>query len=199
MVKMFDFEKIVMAINYFAREKHGKSVDKLEVLKLIYLADRYHLRKFGRLITEDNYFAMPLGPVPSLAKDICNNHSSLTKEQHDFAYKYLSLNDKLDVVHSKRGEKDCFSVSEKEALKAALSISFKEKDLPDFTHHFPEWKKYESKLLTPDSCCKMNHMDFFLPMNEEEYEYCTISSRLLNSSKEKYLEAKAFEEFVKQK
>ena len=199
MVKMLDFEKIVMAINYFSREKYEKSIDKLDVLKLIYLADRYHLRKFGRLITGDNYIAMQLGPVPSVAKNICNKHSSLTKEQRDFAYKYLLVNDNSTDVHSKRGEKDCFCVSEKEALKTALSISFKEEDLPDFTHHFPEWKKYESKLLTPDSCCKMNHMDFFLPMKEEEYEYCNISQRLLNSSKEKYLETKAFEEFIKRK
>ena len=43
---------------------------KMKALKLVYIADRYHLRKYGRLITNDTYFAMNYGPVPSGTKDI---------------------------------------------------------------------------------------------------------------------------------
>ena len=50
----FDYKKAVQAINFFARKNGGK-ITKLEVLKLIFFADRYHLRKYGRPITNDQY------------------------------------------------------------------------------------------------------------------------------------------------
>jgi len=40
------------------------------ILKSIYLADKEHLRRYGRQIFGDRYIAMKLGPVPSLAYDI---------------------------------------------------------------------------------------------------------------------------------
>lgn len=40
------------------------------ILKTIYFADKEHLRRYGRQIFDDDYRAMKLGPVPSLAYDI---------------------------------------------------------------------------------------------------------------------------------
>lgn len=40
------------------------------VLKMIWLAERNHLSKYGTMILGDNYIAMSRGPVPSLAYDI---------------------------------------------------------------------------------------------------------------------------------
>ena len=42
----------------------------MKAIKLIYLADRLHLRKYGRPIIGDMYWAMKLGPVGSLAKRV---------------------------------------------------------------------------------------------------------------------------------
>jgi len=39
-------------------------------LKVIYFADKEHLRRYGRQIFDDSYRAMKQGPVPSLAYDI---------------------------------------------------------------------------------------------------------------------------------
>lgn len=43
------------------------------ILKTIYLADKEHLRRYGRQISNDSYRAMKQGPVPSLAYDIIKN------------------------------------------------------------------------------------------------------------------------------
>ncbi len=39
-------------------------------LKVIYFADKEHLRRYGRQIFNESYYAMDKGPVPSLAYDI---------------------------------------------------------------------------------------------------------------------------------
>ena len=56
----FNYKKATQALAYFA-EKSGGTINRLKGLKLIYFADRYHLRKYGRLITNDTYFAMDNG------------------------------------------------------------------------------------------------------------------------------------------
>ena len=77
----FDYRKSTQVLNFFAN-KQGGQINKMKALKLIFLADRYHIRKYGRLITNDVYVAMKHGPVPSTTKDI--------SEYNDYL-DYLSL------------------------------------------------------------------------------------------------------------
>lgn len=53
----FDYRKTTQALNFFA-VKNGGHINKMRSIKLIYFADRFHLRKYGRPITNDEYFAM---------------------------------------------------------------------------------------------------------------------------------------------
>ncbi|WP_323757995.1 Panacea domain-containing protein [Roseivirga sp.] len=41
----------------------------LRAFKLLYLAERYHLAKYGRPILDDDYCALPNGPVPTTIYD----------------------------------------------------------------------------------------------------------------------------------
>lgn len=59
----FSLEKFINALAYFASHGIG-DLTKLKAVKLLYLADRYHLFNYGRPITGDRYIAMDLGPVP---------------------------------------------------------------------------------------------------------------------------------------
>lgn len=51
-------------------DEMGARPTQFEVLKTLFLADRAHLNRYGRLITFDQYVAMKDGPVPSLAYDV---------------------------------------------------------------------------------------------------------------------------------
>lgn len=62
------YEKIVELLLYLAHKKPG--VDKYQVVKLFYLADKEHLNRHGRPITQEKYFALPYGPVASTAKEL---------------------------------------------------------------------------------------------------------------------------------
>lgn len=50
----FSHRKATQALNFFARKAPGHSINKMKALKLVYFADRYHLRKYGRPVVGDN-------------------------------------------------------------------------------------------------------------------------------------------------
>ena len=65
----FSHRKATQALNFFA-QRAGGSINKMKALKLVYFADRYHLRKYGRPVVGDEYLAMNYGPVASGTKDL---------------------------------------------------------------------------------------------------------------------------------
>ncbi|GEM_PF-857337 len=60
----YDDEKAVQCISYFIRKSGGR-LEKLKVIKLLYLADRLSLTERGKPLNFDEYFSMPHGPVTS--------------------------------------------------------------------------------------------------------------------------------------
>lgn len=60
----FDMDKTREALAYLASESPG-GLDTYTACKLLFLADKYHLVRYGRTITGDRYFAMEHGPAPS--------------------------------------------------------------------------------------------------------------------------------------
>src|SRR5450756_1986162 len=68
--------KATQALNFLARQSGGR-INKLKALKLMFFADRYHLRKFGRPVSECAYYAMTHGPVASEAKQVAEDASLL--------------------------------------------------------------------------------------------------------------------------
>ena len=63
----FDPDKAVEAILFTAANAR---TDLYDTLKLLYLADKLHLQRYGRFIFGDWYSAMEYGPVPSHAYDV---------------------------------------------------------------------------------------------------------------------------------
>lgn len=66
-----DLDRTREAILYIA--SHYKvGLEKYMICKLLFLADKYHLVRYGRTITGDRYVAMQHGPAPSSALDSLN-------------------------------------------------------------------------------------------------------------------------------
>ena len=61
-------EKTLEAILYVAQKLGGK-VNRYNLMKIFFEADKYHLNKYARPITGDIYIAMQYGTVPSSVKD----------------------------------------------------------------------------------------------------------------------------------
>ena len=64
----FDEEKSVEVILYIARR--AQISDLIHICKILYFADKEHLKHYGRFICGDYYVAMKNGPVPSGTYDI---------------------------------------------------------------------------------------------------------------------------------
>jgi len=160
----FLYRKSTQAINYFASKQNGV-IDKLKTLKLIYFADRYHLRKYGRLITNDNYYAMPLGPVASSTKDIIEMSDFLSEIEKDYAIRFIEPISNTNYIRSvKDVDKDELSDSEIEALDY-ISEKYQKLnsiELSEITHKYPDWeKKKNSFTLGQVSRVEMDLVDFF--------------------------------------
>ena len=164
---------------------------KIPVMKLVYLADRYHLRKYGRSISRSKYFAMNKGPVPFDARNemeqlengwtsVVGITASLTCGHYEFT-----------ATKPSADELDHLSQTDIEAMNAALDVARRvgTDGLVDYTHFFPEWSNHQSALNKndPESSVPMDIADFFLAAPREK-EYCRADEELVALNKEAYAE-----------
>jgi len=140
----FDIDKTREALAYLA-SKSPSGRDKYILCKLLFLADKYHLVRYGRTITGDRYFAMEHGPAPNRVlgqldmlieePESVPALASLLKVDHAFRYPRISLARHTDFEN--------LSESDKEALDEILtrhgSKGFPE--LRALTHEMVAYKK----------------------------------------------------------
>ena len=156
----FNYKKTIQVLNFLAKNSNGK-IDKLKAIKLIWLIDRLHLRKYGRMITNDIYFAMRLGPVGSFSKDYAGGNV-LDEEERIYYDKYISFKDNT-ITSIGDVEEGIFSDSDKEVMKEIV-VSYGDcsgPSLVDFSHIFPEWSKFKDVIGEGSQREQMDINDFF--------------------------------------
>jgi uncharacterized phage-associated protein len=159
----FNYKKAVQALNIIAL-KSGGTVNKMKAIKLIWLADRLHLRKYGRTITGDVYFALPHGPVPSTTKDIVSlNSFTLSEDEFTYIDEYLSIIGRYDYQSSKEPYLKVFSKTDIASIEEVYKFygKYDQYELRDISHRFPEWKRWEQKIGQTNSRFLMDYRDFF--------------------------------------
>lgn len=169
-----DAEKATQALNYFARKQHDHIISKLAAIKLVFFADRYHLRRYGRPVVGDTYYAMQLGPVASTVLAIAD--VSASSDVLAYASEYISSipnpNGKPREIRSLREvDPEVFSRTDFEALEFAYD-TFWEKNpyrMVDVTHVYPEWKRHEAALASGKEGRRqpMDYSDFFCNPDDE--------------------------------
>lgn len=145
---MMDCRKIVQALAYFASKQPKKEIDSWKAYKLLWIADRYHLRQYGRMITGDTYHAMPHGPVPSDAKHIIDGEPlSYLSNVDGYAGKYIQKLSPRSRSYRAIGDLDTrvFSQTDIEAMERVSELygGWDFKQLEEFSHRYPDWQKYE--------------------------------------------------------
>lgn len=107
----------------------------LKLLKLLYLLDREALLRWGFPVTNDVYYSLPHGPVPSGCYD-------LVLSEEGFWADHISSPHEHVVTLLDQAQSDELSKAEK-SLIDELSTKFKKFDrfaLRDYTHSLPEWQ-----------------------------------------------------------
>lgn len=177
-----DTSKIIQALAYLANYQPEKMLDNMKAYKLLWLADRYHLRQTGRTITGDVYYAMPYGIVPSDAKCLLENEKTKLKESKRYKNKYLLLDMKKHQYKAvSEPDLQIFSDSDQEALDKVLE-HYNDLDamqLSELSHKFPEWTNYK-KVLENKETKNSYKIDFDYFFEDAPMDEC----RLFNDNKE---------------
>jgi uncharacterized phage-associated protein len=170
----FDHEKATQILNFFASKAGGK-INKMKALKLIFLADRYHLRKYGRLVSDDCYVAMKYGPVPSTIMDIAEADEYLDNTIRDYVISNIRASDDgLRIESLKPADTGYFSASDIEAFIFAWD-NFGQLDqwgLSDFTHNYPEWLRHKDALQSGSKAKDITLEDFLNDPDTDNIDKC---------------------------
>lgn len=184
--------KIIQSLLFLANYQKNKKLDFMKAYKLLWLADRCHLRKFGRTITGDKYFALPHGIVPTDAKHLLEGEATILDNPTSY------FDDRIIVT----GEHTYQAISEpdlKEFSDSDINIlnivlrnynDWKPTELSELSHKYPEWKKYESMLNDKFSrnSFPVNIDLFFENCNEDNSVLFNQSAELLETTRELYHE-----------
>ena len=143
-----DTRKIIQALVYLAGKEDDKVMDNMKAYKLLWLADRYHLRQTGSTITGDAYYAMPHGIVPSDAKSVLENAKTKLHNPKGYKEKYISNKGAHQFMALADADLKVFSDSDQEALDKVWEAfgSMDAKQLSELSHQFPEWTFYSGML-----------------------------------------------------
>jgi hypothetical protein len=153
----FDIEKAIAAVA-FLMQREGGELDMFLSLKMLYLADREALVKWGMTITGDSFVSMPNGPVLSEVYDLFRG-SARPKNQREWdGFFSEKVNHKIHL--KKQPEIELLSEREMEVLEEARNQlnSMAPWDVSDWIHKAcPEWQDPHGSSLPiePESILKI--------------------------------------------
>ena len=169
----FLYRKATQSLNYFAI-KEGGTINRMKAIKLVWLSERFQLRKFGRLIFNDTYYALKNGSVASNTKNIAYlNEQFLEEDELSYGREFLSHADVHDYSSTRNADLKVFCTSELDAFELIYSEfgKFNQFELSELSHDYPEWKKFESNF-TPNNQSKrfpIDYNDFFCNPNSNRH------------------------------
>ncbi|MGO8926960.1 MAG: Panacea domain-containing protein [Limisphaerales bacterium] len=188
--------KATQALNFLARQTGGR-INKLKAIKLLFFADRYHLRKYGRPVSECAYFAMSHGPVASEAKQVAEDDVLLPASTRSYARSYLAKQSNYEYASIADVDKSVLSETDVEALTFAWeNFGYLPKyQLRDITHHYPEWKRHERALRQGGHRrVKMDYADFFADPDAGCNPCHALTAKEREVARELFLQRQAFDQ-----
>lgn len=144
-----DTKKIIQALAYLASRMQGQTLDEMKAYKLLWLADRCHLRMNGRTITGDKYYAMPKGVVPTDAKHLLDGETTILETPENYLSKWIEKVEPHKFRAISEPDLEEFSESDINVLNNVIDTygACSRHELSDLSHKYPEWKKYQDMLM----------------------------------------------------
>ena len=184
--------KIIQALAYIAYQQPDHKVNSMKAYKLLWLADRYHLRQTGRTITGDVFYALPHGVVPSDAKNVVEHQPTRIQNDEEYCNRYIQ---RVGLyVYKAVTEPDLmvFSDSDQEALDKILQCygGMDQYQLERLSHDFPEWLAYKDQIKA-DNTPKAYKIDldyFFCDAEKDESGLFVDDPEMLALTKEMFHE-----------
>jgi uncharacterized phage-associated protein len=172
--------KTLQALYYIQHNAPSKKnkYNIMYLLKLLYFSDRYHLRHFDSIASEDTYYAMKNGPVAYVAFNVLKVKFplSLNLEEIPLISKSITPLSEYEVQIKKQDDNE-LSKKFKQSLNFSLETfgkygqgKYGQFVLSEITHIYPEWKKHEKSLKAGRKFIVMNLEDFHENPDGKEFE-----------------------------
>jgi uncharacterized phage-associated protein len=165
----YEFEKALAALVYLASNPEAvPALDKYKAGKLLFLADKYHLVRYGRPILGDFYRALEYGPIPQRTMDalhaLVDDRRRQTTETDRLA-KALAVDRRYQYPRfaaTVAPNLEALSVSEVRALEHVVAEYGRKTfdDLKALTHEMPAYKKARERVQGAQAI-DMRYEDFF--------------------------------------
>lgn len=136
----FNEKKATQVASAFLRFAGG-TLNYMKLIKLMYLAERAALIRFGRPITWDSYFSLRHGPVLSTVLDIISEKPN--PKEKSFWAEYVSAQKRYSVSLIKDCPPTQLSSADESVITQVYKDygSYSEWDLVELLHSIlPEWK-----------------------------------------------------------
>lgn len=151
-----------------------KKADKIYLVKLMYLADKYHLMQYGRTVTGDNFIALGNGPAGSKTMDVLEFDRRVLGKYVGYAKELFTKGDGFEYFPGQGCSSDqleWLSETDIEALDFTINNFGKmgQWDVVNYTHELPEWEKYESLLKSGKSKQEQIRTDEVLSITKDKY------------------------------
>ena len=133
----FKERKTTQVAALLAQSRGGK-IDLYNLVKLIYLIDREALKRWGRPVTYDRPFNLPLGPTPSATYDLVRNPS----KGKDWPLSFSAPHHNVIKLISPDAENDELSQAEIDLIQEVFR-EFGHKnfgELKRYVHDLPEFR-----------------------------------------------------------
>jgi uncharacterized phage-associated protein len=144
-----DYDKLVAVMLYILNAKN-EVLDFTTLFKIMYFAERKHLSRYGRQIADDDYKALPYGPVPQKSYDILKELGQNTVRANEFSsifevklHKYVKAKVKANIELLSESEIECLQ----ESIDENIDLSFDE--LSSMSHDDAYNSTYPNQKMSP--------------------------------------------------
>jgi uncharacterized phage-associated protein len=138
-ISHFDERKATEMAAYLLK-RAGGSMNYLKLIKLLYIADREALRRWGYPLTGDSYFSLDHGPITSRIMDLVREDPRFLNSK--FWTRYIELEGQYQVRLKEEVPLARLSKADLDLLEEVFAQygQLEPFELAELTHKFPEWK-----------------------------------------------------------
>ncbi|MDO5565869.1 MAG: Panacea domain-containing protein [Planctomycetia bacterium] len=174
---LFQFNRALQAAAYLLQKMPNGTMDYMRLIKLLYIAERDYLGRYGEMITGDKVVAMPYGPVLSRTLDIIKETGNADRDEIE-AWKRHIRRDSMNLTLVVDPGNGLLNRAIEEILDA-VHERFKNEDvwgIVEDTHFFPEWldnkpgAKSRSNPISIESILYAQDRESMIPLAEKNAE-----------------------------
>ncbi|PXV60157.1 putative phage-associated protein [Dysgonomonas alginatilytica] len=150
-----DILKIKNTLLYLLN-KYNKEIDYITVFKLLYLAQKKHLKIYGLPIFKDDFYAFSAGPAPSITYNICKIVDGVVSKNSKIYKELKPYSDFIEIITKEKGEREIKYIK---TDKIAETIRLSKSNIKILDEVYERYHKYSpSKLstITHDSAWHKN-------------------------------------------